>query len=718
MSTKSPQQAARLFAGKAIRDGYAPEALHVYTDRDGKPLHWRIRLKHPETGEKWIRPMKLNGAGYALGEPEYPAGKPLYRLHDLHARPEVPVIVVEGEWCADALAKHGMLATTSGAADSAGKADWSALAGRDAIVWPDNDEAGQRYAHDVAARLREIGCTVRIVDVAALSLPPKGDAVDWLTANPDATPADLLALACGESESGSAPRTAEPAGISGDSSGPVSERRSTQPAAGSEPTVDDGQQPFKPTGDTATIQRLASLSRIDYDRVREAEAKALGVRASTLDKLVSDARKDDADAGIGFDDTDPWPDQIEPAQLLEDIASTVRRFIICQVETAYAVALWVAMTWFMDVVQVAPLAVITAPEKRCGKTQLLSLLRRLVRRPLTASNISPAALFRSIDAWEPTLLVDEADAFMRENEELRGLLNCGHTRDSAYIVRVVGDDHTPRKFNVWGAKALAGIGHLADTLMDRSITLELRRKLPHEQVDRLRYAEAGLFDDLAARLARFAEDYREAVKRARPELPASLNDRAQDNWEPLLAIADVSGGSWPELGRAAALKLSGIDSATESMGSELLADIRTVFEARRVDRISSADLIASLCADEEAPWATYNRGKPISPRQLARKLDAYSICSKTIRIGYATPKGFERSQFEESFSRYLPIPPEISATPQHSSNDGTLAVADENPVAATQIPPETSKPMTGKECCGVADKSGGTRAAAREVIDL
>ena len=199
------------------------------------------------------------------------------------------------------------------------------------------------------------------------------------------------------------------------------------------------------------------------------------------------------------------------------IASTVRRFIVCDAETADAVALWVAMTWFMDVVQIAPLAVITAPEKRCGKSLLLFLLGRLSCRPLTASNISPAALFRCIDAWNPTLLVDEADAFARENEELRGLLNCGHTRDGAYVVRTVGDDHTPRKFNTWGAKALAGIGKLADTLMDRAIVLELRRKLPHEQVERLRHAEPDLFETLAEKLARFAEDYRDEVRQARPD---------------------------------------------------------------------------------------------------------------------------------------------------------------------------------------------------------
>jgi putative DNA primase/helicase len=454
------------------------------------------------------------------------------------------------------------------------------------------------------------------------------------------------------------------------------------------------------SNEAETIARLAALSPVEYDRTRKVEAEALGIRPATLDKLVIQARKDDEKSGLDFDDVDPWPHPVHAAQLLSEVSATVRRFIICQPETADAVALWACMTWFMDVVQIAPLAVITAPEKRCGKSQLLFLLGKLSYRPLTASNISPAALFRSIDAWKPTLLVDEADAFMRDNEELRGLLNCGHTRDSAYIIRTVGETFTPTRFNVWGAKALAGIGHLADTLMDRAVTLELRRKLPHESVDRLRYAEPGLFDDLAAKLARFAEDQREAVRRARPALPVTLNDRAQDNWEPLLAIADVAGVTWPDLAKKAALKLSGVDSPTMSTGTELLADIKEVFEHKLVSKISTADLIAALCDDDEKVWATYNRGKPVSPRQIAKRLGDFGIKSKNVRIGYGQAKGFEFEQFQEAFARYLSPPPEnpsqASQTPE-ASNSSACSGTDEKLATATKsahVPPEPA-PILG-----------------------
>lgn len=468
--------------------------------------------------------------------------------------------------------------------------------------------------------------------------------------------------------------------------------------------------------DGEAIKRLAMLSPLEYDRARKDRAAALGVRPGTLDRMVAAARKSEDDDGMEFVDVEPWSSPVEPAALLSEISATVRRFIVCQQETADAVALWAAMTWFMDVVQIAPLAVITAPEKRCGKSQLLFLLGRLSHRPLTASSISPAAMFRAVDAWRPTLLVDEADSFMRDNEELRGIVNAGHTRDSAYVVRVVGDDLMPQKFSVWGAKALAGIGHLADTLMDRAVVLELRRKLPNEAVERLRHAPVDLFEILAEKLARFADDYRESVRQARPALPPSLNDRAQDNWEPLLAIAEVAGGAWPDLGRQAALKLSGSDSPTMSTGTELLADIREIFETRKVDRISTADLIAALCDDDERPWATYNRGKQISPRQVSCKLSDYGITSTTIRIASETPKGYLRRMFEEAFSRYLACTPPASATPPQSSNGAAPRVADDPQRCSNETRSATAKPLQHKACGGVADSGG--RVGGRIEVEL
>ncbi|MDD2893400.1 MAG: DUF3631 domain-containing protein, partial [Halothiobacillaceae bacterium] len=398
--------------------------------------------------------------------------------------------------------------------------------------------------------------------------------------------------------------------------------------------LNDAAQSPEPTTDTAptpeninaVVAHLATLPPLEYEQRREAEAKRFGIRASALDSAVHSARKgSEPDKATMFKEVAPWPSPVDPHELLDDVLRTIQTFIVCEIQTAIAAALWIVFTYFIHVVDVAPLATITAPEKRCGKSQLLDLIGRLCFRALVASNISSAAVYRVIEAHSPTLLIDEADSFMKENEELRGIINSGHTRRSAFVIRTVGDDHEPKQFSTWGAKAISGIGHLSETLMDRSIVLELRRKLPTESVMRLRHADPGLFEELNSRLVRLAQDAEQHIKHARPNLPSELNDRAQDNWEPLLAIADYAGGAWPELARSAALKISGSESESASLNEELLADIQEAFTTRKTDKMHTHVLIAALTGDELRPWANFNRGKPINPSQIAKRLAGYGV---------------------------------------------------------------------------------------------
>lgn len=194
---EAPQAAARRLSAVMIAKGYTPAGLHVYCDADGVELFYRIRLKHPESGGKWIRPMHHNGHAFVLGEPSAAAtGKPLYRLPELLARIDLGLVyVVEGEVCADALAACGLCATTSGSADSADAADWSPLRSRDVLIWRDNDQAGERYAHTVTAKLRGIAASVEWIDLAPLVLPEHSDCVDWLVLHPGATADNVHALA-------------------------------------------------------------------------------------------------------------------------------------------------------------------------------------------------------------------------------------------------------------------------------------------------------------------------------------------------------------------------------------------------------------------------------------------------------------------------------------------------------------------------------------------
>ena len=253
-------------------------------------------------------------------------------------------------------------------------------------------------------------------------------------------------------------------------------------------------------------------------------------------------------------------------------------------------------------------------------------------------------------------------------------------------------------FSVFSAKAIAGIAlekHLPDTTMSRGIVFNLRRKMNHGSVSRLRHADRMAFGEITAKYARFAQDYAQQVKHARPILPESLSDRDQDNWEPLLAIAGCAGDAWLTRATNAALKLSSYGEKSVSTGNQLLADIQEILENKRINRIRSAQLISDLIEDVEKPWVTYNRGNPISTRQLAKLLSAYDISSKTVRFSfYDTPKGFELSQFKDAFARYLTKPEDLAhqgnATYDTSSGEGK-GVADKKQQKIDILIPATTK---------------------------
>lgn len=413
----------------------------------------------------------------------------------------------------------------------------------------------------------------------------------------------------------------------------------------------------------AMIARLAGLNDLAYYRVRKASAEALGITSGDLDKLVTkerrrlDAEADGATEGgsfVLFDEIEPWPDAVDGAALLDDMTHTIQRFTVLSVEQARACALWAAFTWFIDGANVAPLLNITSPEKRCGKSTLGELVKEMVARPLYASNITPAALFRAVEKWKPTLLIDEADTFLSEKEELRGIINAGHYRSTAYVIRVVGEALEPKQFCTWGAKALIGIGKIADTLTDRSVVIELRRKLETERVEKVRHAEADLFDTIRRKLARWADDELSHYKALRPKPIEAINDRAADNWEPLLAIAMVAGGEWSIRCLKAALALSGAAQEAPSINAELLSDIKAVFERKHASKLFTTELLMALFEDTEAPWATWNHGKPMSARQLSARLSSFGVTSGTVRIGIATAKGYSQDKFNDAFERYLP----------------------------------------------------------------
>lgn len=349
----------------------------------------------------------------------------------------------------------------------------------------------------------------------------------------------------------------------------------------------------------------------------------------------------------------------EAGQLWQELARFVRRFVVLSEPQADAVALWVLHTHALDAADTTPYLAITSAEKRSGKTRLLEVLELLVREPLPTANISDAALFRAVAELSPTLLLDEVDAIFgakaRDREDLRGMLNAGYRRGNS-VLRMGGAKMTTLEaFPVFCTKVFAGIGRLPDTIEDRSIRIRLERKTRDETAERFRRreveAEAGALKERAAAWAEPSIDW---LIDARPLLPDELDDRAQDVWEPLLAIAELAGDEPAIRARAAAVALSsGAGRDDDSLGVRLLADIRRVLDDRGTDRIKTSELLWALAAIETSPWGNWY-GKQLSAHGLSKLLQGFHIKTMPVWVDGETVRGYKREQFQDAWSRYLP----------------------------------------------------------------
>jgi putative DNA primase/helicase len=402
--------------------------------------------------------------------------------------------------------------------------------------------------------------------------------------------------------------------------------------------------------DNPVIGELASLDSLEYELQRDTAAAGLGIRVSALDKLVKGwrAATEDENAALPHWNVEPSAEHVDGAALLNNLRQVFRRYVVLPRGADIALPLWVLHAWTMDAGDISPLMVLVSPTKRCGKTSVLIVLYFLTPRSELSSNITAPALFRYIADVRPTLLIDEADSFAKDNEELRGILNSGHTKAAGNVIRNV--DHKPRRFSTWAPKAIATIGTLADTLEDRAIIVRLQRKAPGAKVERLRRRDNADFAALRSQAARWAADNFDKLVDPDPKMP-DLNDRAADNWRPLLAIADLAGGTWPEEARRAACLLSGEEQGAIGVG--LLRDIRSVFGDD--DVIRSSDLVAKLTADPERPWAEWRYGRPLTQKQLAGLLAPFHIISLTVHPpGLPDGKGYRRTDFEEAWTAYCP----------------------------------------------------------------
>ena len=367
-----------------------------------------------------------------------------------------------------------------------------------------------------------------------------------------------------------------------------------------------------------------------------------------------------------FAPTEPWAEAVNGAELLDAIAAELRRFVVFGDWIGETFALWILHTHAYRLRQVTTYMGIESPEKECGKSTLLTALSRMVDRPAISANISASAFFHAVAQLQPTLLIDEADTNLRAKDDMTGILNSGYTKSTAFVWRMSydganGDQEQGGKtegpvpgrvarYSCWCPKAIAGIGRLPATLASRCIVVQMHRKTRHEQCERLSRLDGV---ELKRKCARFVADHQAEIASAEPKIPKGLSNRSADIWEPLLVLADLAGGRWPELARKAALALTGKAEERSPIGA-LLLDLYLVFTAREAERLFSRDLIAGLMEFGDRPWYELTRGKPLTDATLARQLGKYGIRPRTLRIGKVVSRGYLKSDFSEICQRYIP----------------------------------------------------------------
>jgi uncharacterized protein DUF3631 len=500
------------------------------------------------------------------------------------------------------------------------------------------------------------------------------------------------------------------------------------------------------------VDETSRLSAIELGRVHSSVPQLLNTKWSHLEAEISrrinariaaakQAKVEVEEGGSGqaltYPPIKPWPDPVNGAELLTEIAATLPQYVRLSNAEYDAVALAMMHLHAFDFFDVMPIVAISSPQKRSGKTRLLRLAARVSPKALFISGNTAAFLVRAIDRDHPSVFADEYDAVTKGDPEkaeaMRAHLNALFDREGSYVGKCIPTEngHEPRRFTVWSTLWLAGIKNPPPTIEDRAIQIRPKRKLPGDKVKPLRLKDGPEFDVFRRKAARFAIDNERALRNANPSSPdglAEYSDRAADAWSPLFAIAQVAGEPWLERAHRAALVLSGLQDEAGDRGEAatdtddelaLLVDTRTILlaidalapeakdlrtdkqiavKALRVARELAdagkepdkppkvtlaiggeqlANALGSPALFPDRGWSEWRHARPIKSNHIVAILREYGIVSKSVRLpdnaGFLW--GFSRDALDDAFARYAPSPP---AYPPGSEKSASRPHSTEN----------------------------------------
>jgi putative DNA primase/helicase len=418
-------------------------------------------------------------------------------------------------------------------------------------------------------------------------------------------------------------------------------------------TADDGSQP-PPELTSDVIINLAGLTPLQYAQQLGREAKKYKTPARLIEKAVEAVRiEQEAEKLLEPHwEVIPADDPVDAVKLFAHIEARILHHVAMPKHLAFVVALWVGQSWLHENATYSPILFITSPERDSGKTTLVGIIGFMVRRSLLSVGISAAALYRSIEKWHPTFVIDEADEAFADNPDLRQVVNSGWTRGQG-VVRCDPDSHEPRKFSTFCPKAIALKGRDApDTILSRAIFITVKRRIKSEAIAHFGHVDDACFARLRSQLARWAGDNGKVLGLVRPTMPDGFLNRTASNWQLMFAIADSLGEEAGRRARAAAQQIVGITDL-RSAGVALLQDIKTMFDRSTLDYVTSKAIIDDLTSDPEKPWAEWSRGKPITEKGVASLLHEYQISSRNVGPRGAQAKGYRKIDFKDAWERYL-----------------------------------------------------------------
>lgn len=349
----------------------------------------------------------------------------------------------------------------------------------------------------------------------------------------------------------------------------------------------------------------------------------------------------------------PWSNTVSMPHVMDALTLLLQNHCVLTEEEIDAIALWTLSSYMIDSFRIFPKLALISPVKRCGKTTTMEAIFAFCKDGLMTANLSPAILYRLTASFSPTLLIDEADTFVKSADPaLIGIINSGHSKSSAIVMRCVGENFEPKAFSTWMPMVLASIKNLPPTIMDRSIVINLRRKKNSEHVSRL---SPNFFEDckeIRRKLLRWTTDNHQLVEQAIVEPPYAGNDRATDNWLALFSVAYQIDATWQARCERAYLALT--VAHEPELPEELLRDIQEYFLHSTLQKVSSQTVVDALLAQPDSTWKELDNGKKLNPRSMSALLSPYKIKPAVMRFpGGKTFRGYERIHFEDAFDRYL-----------------------------------------------------------------